>query len=103
MPKTNYLVIDPTDVPRVFKFIATKRDQRIGWGDEFPVFETHWPHSREEGELMWLPASEDEIKATAKSAKHVKAEDLLEIVPLIDPISKNKFLSLAKEKWKIGR
>jgi hypothetical protein len=98
-----YLVIDPTEVYGVYKLIAAKRGQRIGWGDAAPVFETYWSHSKEKGELLWLPSSETEISSAAKTGKNVAAEDLLDLVPVVDPISRDKFRSLAKGTiWKIG-
>src|SRR6202041_1547337 len=47
-----YLVIEPTDVHGVYRFIAAKRGQRIGW----PRLEQLWAHAREEGKLLWVPA-----------------------------------------------
>jgi len=33
-----YLVIEPTELHGVYKFIAAKRGERIAWGYERPVF-----------------------------------------------------------------
>jgi hypothetical protein len=51
-----YLAIDPCETYGVYKFIAAKRGQRIGWGNAVPVLETFWAHSRENGKMLWLPA-----------------------------------------------
>jgi hypothetical protein len=67
-----YLVIDPTEVPGVYKFIAAKCGQRIGWGDRFPIFETYWSHSKEGGKLLWSAATDDEVAATAKTKRNLK-------------------------------
>jgi RecA-family ATPase len=97
-----YLVVDPTEVDGVYKFIAAKRGKRIGWGEQFQVYETYWAHSLGD-KLLWVPATNDDIMSAAKTKKNLKAEDLVELVPLVDPISKETFRNLAKEKWKIGR
>jgi AAA domain len=96
-----YLVIDPCDTHGVYKFIAAKRGKRIGWGNGFPVFEQLWAHSREDGQLLWVPADADQIAlAAAKSSK--SPDDLLKLIPLIDPIQQDRFWILAKERLGIG-
>jgi hypothetical protein len=95
------LVIDPTGTHGVYKFIAAKRGQRIGWGQEVPVFETYWSHSK--GKLLWVPATEAEIKASDKTKKNIKPVDLLELVPLVDGITRAEFRELSSEKYGIGR
>jgi hypothetical protein len=92
-----YLVIDPTGTPGVFKFIAAKRGKRIGWGDIFPVFEQHWAHSTQEGQLLWVPASQDQIKAAAAKTGRCP-DDLLGIIPVLDPLLTEKIIEAAKEK-----
>ena len=95
------MAIDPTRTQGVYKFIAAKRGQRIGWGDPFPVFETYWSHSSD-GKLLWVPATEAEIKASEKT-KHIEADDLLELVPVLDSINRDQFRVLAKKKRQVGR
>jgi hypothetical protein len=95
------LVIDPTDVQGTYKFIAAKRGKRIGWGYEYPVFETYWSHSRAEGKLLWVPANEAEIKASSKTEK--TEDDLLAILPLSEELAKVEIQDLAKTKLGIGR
>lgn len=97
-----YLVIDPTDIHGVYKFIAAKRGKRIGWGDHVPVFETVWAHSREDGQLLWVPADADQI-ASAKPAAKKTPDDLLPLIPLMDPISEQRLVEDAKAKLDIGR
>jgi hypothetical protein len=96
-----YLVIDPTDTHGVYKFIAAKRGKRIGWGDAFPVYETFWAHSRKDGQLLWLPADQDQI-ASAKPSEKKTEDDLLPFIPVVDPISQERIRAIAKEKLKIG-
>lgn len=88
-----YLVIEPTDTHGVFRFIAAKRGQRIGWDGT----EQHWAHSRDEGKLLWLPADRDQI-ALAKKAAQKTPEDLLSIIPKLDWISQEQLSLDAKAR-----
>jgi hypothetical protein len=90
-----YLVIDPCEEHGLYKFIAAKRGKRIGWGDAFPVFEQYWAWSRENEHLLWLPADQDQI-ALAKKAAQKTPEDLLSIIPKLDPISQEQLIEKAK-------
>jgi hypothetical protein len=96
-----YLAIDPCEDPGVYKFIAAKRGKRIGWGDHFPVFEQFWAHSTNEGQLLWVPANQDQVIA-AKSKSQKGPDDLLPLIPVIDPISQQRLFLLAKEKRGLG-
>jgi AAA domain len=96
-----YLVIDPCDVHGVYKFIAAKRGKRIGWGDHVPVFETFWAHSQEEGQLLWLPATADQI-ALAKPAAKKTPDDVLTLIPLLDPSPLGQIQFEASQKWGLG-
>jgi hypothetical protein len=91
------LVVDPTKTPGVFKFIAAKRGQRIGWAER----ERFYAHSREEGQLLWLPADADQL-AVAKAESKRTPEDLLKLVPILDVISQERLIEDAK-KIGIGR
>jgi hypothetical protein len=92
-----YLAIDPCGSHDVYKFIAAKRGKRIGWGNRVPVYETFWAHSREDNQLLWLPADSDQI-ATAKTASKQTPDDVLALIPLVDPISQELLLLHAHEK-----
>jgi len=74
------LTIDPGRNPGVYRFIASKRGQRIGWGYESPVFSTYWAHSND-GKLLWVPANEAQIKAEAKTQQEFQPSDLLPYFP----------------------
>jgi hypothetical protein len=87
-----YLAIEPEKIPGVFKFIAAKRGARIGWNR----FETYWAHTPEEGKLLWVPADKDQITAVKKNATR-EPNDLLKLIPPLDPISQEKLLHLASE------
>jgi hypothetical protein len=76
-----YLVIEPcSDTHGVYKFIAAKRGKRIGWGDEFREYEQFWAHSQEEGKILWVPASNEQV-AAGKKAKGKNEDDLLQLIP----------------------
>jgi hypothetical protein len=96
-----YLVIDPCEEQGVYKFIAAKRGKRIGWGDHFPVFEQYWTHSTQEGQLLWLPANQDQASAE-KSKRQKGRDDLLPLIPIVDPISQELLFIEAKEKLSMG-
>lgn len=86
-----YLVIDPTGSNGVFRFIAAKRGERLGWSESW------WSHSREPGQLLWLPADRDQI-ALAKENSKAQPDDLLALVPPLDPISQDQLFQIASEK-----
>jgi len=75
------MVIDPCANMGTFKFIAAKRGKRIGWGNEHPVYEEYFSHCKEEGKLLWVPSSEDEIRMAANSRQGTVAKDLLPFIP----------------------
>ncbi len=86
------IVIDPTEADGVFRFIAAKRYQRIGWigWDQF------WAHSRDEGVLKWIPADSEQT-ACAKKRAEKGPDDLIRIIPVLDPITQDQFFIAAKE------
>jgi hypothetical protein len=89
-----YLAIDPTKVYGCYKFIAAKRGKRIGWSGEW---QQHFSHSKEDGKLLWVPSTQEEILAsTSKQTK--SAEDLLPFIPMVgsDPISMSEVIETAK-------
>ncbi len=96
-----YLVIDPCDTPGVYKFIAAKRGQRIGWGLHVPVYEQFFAHSREDGQLLWLPADKDQI-ALAKKSAAIDAGDILPLIPPLDAIEQSFIHQAAKDKFNVG-
>ena len=97
------LVIDPTHAPHVFKFIAAKRGNRIGWVNEEGEREVvrHFCHASDG--LYWREAEDDDmiavdIATTAKkSGKLVKtAADMKALVPTEDAIPKVKLIQNAR-------
>jgi hypothetical protein len=62
------MVIDPTHVPHVFKFIAAKRGPQVGWVDEDfkKQIIRHFCHA-EDG-IYWRAATEDDLMAAQEAA-----------------------------------
>jgi hypothetical protein len=92
-----YIAIEPCEEHGVYRFIAAKRGKRIGWRDEdgYPVYEQFWAHNTEEGPLLWIPATEDQIDAAnAKGQK--QPYDLLPLIPFDEPIIQKRLFSEAK-------
>jgi len=96
------LVIDPTHAPGVFKFIAAKRGNRIGWTNEDGERETlrHFCHASDG--LYWREATDGDIEAVEaaaqakKQGKSVKtAADLKAHVPTVGAIPKVELLTKA--------
>jgi hypothetical protein len=87
------LVVDPTETHGVFRFIAAKRGQRIGWDG----FEQYWAWSRDDGKLLWVPADRDQVALAKENAKS-QPDDLLNLVPVLDPISQERLYQIASEK-----
>jgi hypothetical protein len=87
-------VVDPTSVHGCYKFIAAKRGKRIGWGGSFSQ---HFSHSQEEGVLLWVPSSEDEIKASEEKAKK-KPDDIMKFIPSknAEPVSMKNIIEAAR-------
>jgi hypothetical protein len=98
-----YIAIDPCEQPGLYKFIAAKRGKRIGWADQngVPVCEQFYAHSTQEGQLLWLPANQDQV-AAAKPKGQKGPDDLLPLIPPIDPIMQDRLFLLAKEKQGLG-
>ena len=97
------LVIDPTHAPGVFKFIAAKRGNRIGWTNEDGERETlrHYCHASDG--LYWREATDDDLEAVEaaaqakKQGKSVKpAADLKAHVPTVGAIPKVVLLQKAQ-------
>jgi hypothetical protein len=84
------MVIDPCAHMGTFKFIAAKRGKRIGWGNEYPVYEEYFSHCKEDGKLLWLPSTEDEIRMAASSRQETVAKDLLPFIPDDEDVNKQE-------------
>ena len=65
------------------------------------VVETGWAHSNEEDKLLWVPVDQAAFAAADKSASR-SPDDLLPLVPMLDPILKAELFLIAKAKLFIG-
>jgi hypothetical protein len=92
------LVICPTEVPGTYKFIASKRFEKIGWQSR----EYWFAHSVEDEKILWVPASHDQI-ASASKGKDAGIDALLSLVPILDPVPAAELIVEAKKKFGLGR
>lgn len=54
--------LTPADMPGTYRFIAAKRFEKIGWQER-----EHWyAHSIDDGMMLWVPASADQIACAAE-------------------------------------
>jgi hypothetical protein len=91
------LVIAPSETPGTYRFIAAKRFEKIGWQER----EYWFAHSIENGKMLWVPASREQI-ASGRKGRNATPEDLLTVIPLIDPVVIDKIILDAKTKLKLG-
>lgn len=99
------VVIDPTHASHVFRFIAAKRGNRIGWADDDGKREImrHFCHG-EDG-LYWRAATDADVEAVEraaaakKSGKAVKpAADMKALIPMSGAIPKATLLESARAR-----
>jgi AAA domain-containing protein len=91
------LVIAPSDTPGTYRFIAAKRFEKIGWLDR----EYWYAHSIEDGKILWVPASQEQI-ACGRKGKNAKPLDMLTLIPILDPMPLPVLIVEAKQKLNIG-
>jgi hypothetical protein len=91
------IVVDPTATPGLYRFMAAKRHNRIGW----PSFDRYFAHSTEPGKLLWVEVPSEEVKSS-KGTKNCQPADLLSLIPEQEPISKEALTVEAKEILGIG-
>jgi hypothetical protein len=99
------LIIDPTEDPHIFRFIASKRASRIGWTDDLTgerEYMRHFAHG-DNGSIYWREAMAEEIERAGKNGKRPRKTDLLTLVPSEGAIEKNLLLAkAANAQPKIG-
>jgi hypothetical protein len=83
--------------PGGFSNSSPQNEVNIGWGEHTPVYERFFAHSQNDGELLWIPASEDQIAADRENSKK-NPEDLLRLIPVLDPLLQEKLFLIAKQK-----
>ena len=78
------LIVDPTEVPGTYKFIAAKRFEKIGWLER----EYWFSHSLEDGRMLWIQADSDQIASASKIPKNdISTQTIIEQVPVLEGIS----------------
>ena len=92
------LVIAPSGTPGTYRFIAAKRFEKTGWQSR----EYWYSHSIEEGVILWVPSTQDQI-ASGHKGKDATCEDLLTIVPMLDPVPIEVLTVDAKKKLGMAR
>lgn len=95
------LTIEKTSDRKVFKFIASKKGERIGWKDPFgqPEEARFFEHSKESGQICWQEASDASVEAaSAKRVKRDVEQMILDAVPLTDPIPKNELMQIVNRQ-----
>jgi hypothetical protein len=100
-----YLTIDRCDNQQgTYRFIAAKRGQRIGWADDAgnPVFEKHFRHSNVPGVILWDAVAEKDAPKVNSKFKTVDLDQLLALVPVLDPELKANFHQRAADKLQVG-
>ncbi|MFN0126048.1 MAG: AAA family ATPase [Verrucomicrobiales bacterium] len=80
------LVVDGTNDPAVFRFIAAKRGRRIGWMDDSgaPVQERYFSHSSEWGKIEWIDTPAHlvgNVTPRKGGPKLPTAEEFIELLP----------------------
>jgi hypothetical protein len=90
------LAMDPLGESGVFKFIAAKRHQRIGWEHTVNYFR----HDQRPGVLLWTKATAAEIANATSSAKNgaIARDTLIELIPVCDGISIDRLHAELKKK-----
>jgi hypothetical protein len=92
------VVIVPNEQARdVFRFIAAKRFDKIGWTSP-----TYWfAHSAEHDIALWIPATEEQI-STCKKVGERNPEDLWAIIPAEKELLRQEIHHLGRTKLKMG-
>jgi hypothetical protein len=92
------LVIVPSTTPGTYRFIAAKRFEKTGWQER----EYWFSHSIENGAMLWVPSSAEQI-TSGKKGRDSEPEDLLAVIPVLDPVPDSLIIIEAKRKLQIGR
>lgn len=98
------IVIDPTDTPKIFRFIAAKRDARMEWYDDQgrPVREKFFAHSKTPDEIFWEEVAADALPSEISSKTKVTEDVLLPYFKDDEPILKKELISKVNKETRIG-
>lgn len=84
--RCSMIIADENYSAGVFRFIASKRRERIGWKDAQGnfVFERLFCHARDGGGIFWRPATEEESAGSAGDSQPAKKPGVLESIAAMD-------------------
>jgi hypothetical protein len=89
------LAMDPVGESGVFKFIAAKRGQRIGWDNSV----NHFKHDNRPGVLLWTKATALEVAAaTSNGRSEITSDQVIEAIPVLDGISMMRLRKTLEQK-----
>ena len=92
------IVIVPTADREVYRFIAAKRFDKLGW-----IGHEHWyAHSVKDDVVLWIPASEEQMAVGTKTKDH-KPEDLHAVMPSEKEMLREEIRLLGKERLGLGK
>lgn len=101
------LAIEKTAAPHIFRLHAAKRGKRLAWEhDGRPTFTRYIAHAREEGQIYWREATEEEIDSVPSyTPSGVTTVSLDEIVALVTnrPLPKSELQVKIQNRFGIGR
>lgn len=87
-----FIAIEPIRKSDLFRFIAAKRGERIGWEDR----ELFCKHDSG-GALLWHLADKPAVTAAkARSRRSISGDELFKLVPIIDPIPRSALIEAAQ-------
>ena len=97
------LVLESTPSANVFRLIAPKRGQRIGWENEsgYPEFELFVAWDKHS--VWWHLATKDEIRQANSSKPKISDDEILDLVPDDDEIWKETLIASVREKLTLGK
>jgi hypothetical protein len=94
------IIIEPTEVDKVYKFIAAKRGNRTGWRKEELSFAEYFTWA--DGSIFWRDASAEERKKAQCKKQKAGVENVLAIVPETGLIEKEELIGRANLEIPMG-
>jgi hypothetical protein len=87
--------IEPTNDPGVFKFIAAKRGQLIGWDEII----RYWAHADKGKPWMWVEADKDAVEVANTPRNVVAPKDIRDILNgRVDAVHKDEIIKQARRR-----
>ena len=97
------LVLEPTALSLVFRLMAPKRGQRLGWQDDYGNSQFEQFVAWEKHSIWWRAATQDEIRQVAANKPKVSDDDVLDLVPDDVDIWKETLIANVREEFKLGK